>query len=71
MCKAMDEWEEEAIAKGEKIGEVKGERNGDLKRAKKVAENMFHKGYALEEAAELIECDINLLREWWDTFQSA
>ena len=60
MCKAMDDWEAEAIA----TGEVRGEARGDDKRRKSMARNLYEQGVSISIIANAAEVTDKDVREW-------
>ena len=68
MCKAMDDWEAEAIAtgeaKGRAEGEARGEARGDDKRRKSMARNLYEQGVSISIIANAAEATDKDVREW-------
>ena len=64
MCKAMDDWEAEAIATGEAKGRAEGEARGDDKRRKSMARNLYEQGVSISIIANAAEATDKDVREW-------
>lgn len=60
MCEVLNRIEN----KGRLEGRLEGKHEGEMARAKETAQRMWAKGYALEEIADMVSVNIDLLRQW-------
>ena len=61
---------EEGIKEGIKKGVRKGRMEGEKAMARRIAENMYRRGYSVEDTAGLTGTDIKNVEKWFEEFQA-
>ena len=70
MLMYRDEGKKEGIKDGIKKGVRKGRMEGEKAMARRIAENMYRRGYSVEDTAGLTGTDIKNVEKWFEEFQA-
>ena len=64
MCKAMDEWYDDAIAEGKEKGKIEGKIEGKMEGKKEMALSLADMGLSVEKIAEAAKVSVKVVQEW-------